>query len=471
MAAEKSLLIFVPRLTNRIGYTLKVLLRHILQLDFEITEDADFFLQEERPRLSYGDVRVGDAPWIKAHDLLFETTICEQEIQYAQYEGHDVPFAVYGHDLDFPFDMLAATFYLVSRYEEYLPHRCDEHGRFMADDSMAAQRGFLNMPMVDVWAMKLGETIQTKFPQLPLPQRHFDMETTIDIDAAYCYKHKGIVRNILGAMRDGLYRHDWDELRRRARVLCGKEKDPFDTFDYILHHFRTHPRIRLIFFALMADYSMNDKPISHHNPDFLQLLQHLDDFAKMGIHVGYNSYQHSEIIETELARLSNTIHRNVEHNRCHFLRLTMPGTYRSLIHAGIMHDYTMGYAHHTGFRASISTPYPFYDLGNDQETALTIHPFAFMDTTLHRHLHLSAQQAWDTIRTLMDNVAAVSGTFSYIFHNENLSETFGWQGWQDIYEKTLLYGEQLMQQDCQGTMPKQPAGRQSLATGIRPQHL
>lgn len=470
MAAEKSLLIFVPRLTNRLGYTLKVLLRHILQLDFEITEDADFFLQEERPKMSYGDVRMDNAPWIKAHDLLFETSICEQEIQYAQYEGYEAPFAVYGHDLDFPFDMLAATFYLVSRYEEYLPHRCDEHGRFLADDCMAFQRGFLNMPVVDLWAMKLEERIQERFPDFVLPQRRFDMETTIDIDAAYCYKHKGLIRNILGAMRDGLYRHDWYELRRRIRVLSGKEKDPFDTFDYILHLFRTHPRVRLIFFALMADYGMNDKPISYHNPEFLQLLQHLDDFAKMGIHVGYNSFLQSELIDIELARLSNTIHRNVVHNRCHFLRLAMPGTYRSLIHAGIMHDYTMGYACHTGFRASISTPYPFYDLSNDMETSLTIHPFACMDTTLHRHLLLSTQQAWSTIKELMDSVAAVKGTFSCIFHNENLSETFGWQGWQNVYEKTILYGEQLIQQGDHGATATLHADRQSLATGIRLQH-
>lgn len=448
MVAEKPLLVFVPRLTNRLGYTLKVLLHHILQVDFEITEDADFFLLQERPKLSYGAMRVAGAPWIKAHDLLFATTVCDQEVQFTQYEGHDVPFAVYGHDLDFPFDMLAATFYLISRYEEYLPHRCDEHARFLAEDSMAFQRGFLHMPVVDLWAKKLSEKILKSFPDFVLPQRHFDMEITIDIDAAYCYKHKGALRNILGVMRDGLHCHNWDKVKKRLRVLCDKEKDPFDTFDFILHLFRTHSKIRLIFFALMADYSMNDKPISYHNPDFLQLLQHLDDFAKMGIHVGYNSFNHPELIDIELARLSSTIHRNVVHNRCHFLRLAMPGTYRNLIHAGIMHDYTMGYANHVGFRASISTPYPFYDISNDQETTLTIHPFACMDTTLNRHLHLTTQQAWATIRELMDNVEAVKGTFSCIFHNENLSESSDWQGWQKVYEETILYGGQLLQHDC-----------------------
>jgi hypothetical protein len=44
---------------------------------------------------------------------------------------------------DLPFDPLAATFYLVSRYEEYLPFIPDEHGRFPAKQSFAFSNGFL----------------------------------------------------------------------------------------------------------------------------------------------------------------------------------------------------------------------------------------------------------------------------------------------------------------------------------------
>jgi hypothetical protein len=446
MAADSKLLIFVPRLTNRVGYTLNVLFRHILLLDFEITDNTEYFVLRQCPKLCYGPSRLSDAVWIKNSDLLFATTISEQEQHFAQYEGYQVPFAVYGKDLDFPFDMLAATFYLVSRYEEYLPHINDVHGRFMAEESLAAQCHFLQQPIVEIWAQHLASDLVHRYPMLTLTKRHFEMETTIDIDAAYCYLHKGATRTVLGFLRDSLHRHNLEEVKHRWQVLTHKAKDPFDTFDFILHGLHVHPKSRLIFFALMADYALYDKPISYHNIDFLQLLQHLDDFAKMGLHASYASFDKPEKIDVEQARLAGTIHRDVQHNRCHFLRLALPTTYRNLIHAGIRHDYTMGYAEQVGFRAGISSPYPFYDISSNHETPLMIHPFATMDATMMRYLHQTPDESWHTIKTMMDSVAAVQGTFSCIFHNENLSESFGWQGWQNVYEQVLDYGDILIKE-------------------------
>lgn len=446
MATDSKLLIFVPKLTNRVGYTLNVLLRHILMLDFEITDNVDYFGQQDCPKLCYGPARVDNAPWIKSCELLFDTTIGEQEMHYASFDGDKVPFAVYGQELDFPFDMLAATFYLVSRYEEYLPHIQDCHGRFQASESLATQCGWLQKPVVEIWAVQLAALLTRRYPSFTTPKRHFELETTIDIDAAYCYLHKGWLRSILGFLRDSLHRHDWHDVKQRWNVLTKKEKDPFDTFDFILHGMRTHPKSRLIFFVLMADYAMYDKPISYHEPDFLQLVRHLDDYAKMGLHTSYASFDNPEKIEQERTRLASTIHRDVEHNRCHFLRLALPATYRNLLHAGIRHDYTMGYAELTGFRAGISVPYPFYDICSDHETQLLIHPFAAMDATLMRYMHQTPDEAWQSLKALMDAVATTGGTFSCIFHNENLSETPAWQGWQHVYEQVLQYGDTLLQQ-------------------------
>ena len=47
------------------------------------------------------------------------------------------------------------------------------------------------------------------------------------------------------------------------------------------------------------------------------------------------------------------------------------------------------------------------------------------------------------LKQLMDEVARVRGTFSSIWHNENLSEMFGWEGWRSVYEQMLDYGETL----------------------------
>ena len=438
-----ALLIYVPKLSNRLGYTINVLFRHVLQADFSITDNANYYLSQVCYKLCYGPHRLGDTPWVKSTPLLFSTTIEGQEPTYADYDGYEVPFAVHGQQPDFPFDVFAATFYLVSRYEEYLPHRRDQHGRFLAEDSVALRHGFLAKPVVECWALDLVRKIQERYPLFGIPRRHFEMEATIDIDAAYCYLHKGAIRTALGFLRDGLHRRDPQAVRQRWRVATRRENDPFDTFDYILGRCRTHPKARLLFFALMGDYAAFDKPISYHSRDFLKLLQHLDDFAKIGLHASYASYDKPERIDMELKRLANSIHRSVEHNRCHFLRMTLPDTYRNLLHAGIRHDYTMGYAERPGFRASISTPYPHSDLARDEETPLMLHPFAFMDTTLKRYMRLEPDQAVAAIRDIMGNVAQVQGTCSCIFHNENLCEQFGWEGWRQVFEQTLGMSDEL----------------------------
>ena len=431
------LLIHVPRLTNRVGYTLGVLMRDLLRTEFSITTDEAYFLAHEGAKLCYGPRRVGDALHIKSCGLLGSTSIEEQEPRPFQREGQWMLFPVYGHDLDFDFDLLAATFYMVSRYEEYLPHREDEHGRFTADQSVAVAAGFLDQPVVDQWACLLRERLMERYPDIGLTPRSYRFVQTVDIDAAWCYLHKGVFRTVVGLARDAFARRDWTEVKRRLRVLTHRETDPFDTFDYILEQRKRVPGSYLIFFALLADYDQYDKPSNYRNPHTQDLLQHLGDHAKMGVHPGYYTLEEPMRASTETKRLEETLHRTIVRARCHFLRLKLPRTYRILQHAGIRHDYTMGYADAIGFRAGISVPYHFYDLERDLETDLTIHPFSVMDTTMQKYMRLSPQEAIEAYRKLVAGVRPVGGDYCCIVHNQNLGELFGWKGWREVYEQML----------------------------------
>lgn len=437
------LLIFVPKLTNRLGYTLNFVFRNILRTDFTITTDVDIFHNHTDAKLCYGPNRIDDAVWIKSCNLLFQTSIESQDLHCFTRDDMHAFFPVYGRDLDFDFDLLAATFYLITRYEEYMPHHTDEHGRYLASESVAYQQGFLRVPIADQWAVMLANKIVERYPAYQFPPRNFDFVNTIDIDAAYCYKHKDIFRSLTGLGRDLLHRHDIPAAKLRCQVLAHRTTDPFDTFEYILEQQQRHRGIAMVFFALLADYGVNDKNISHHNEEFRQLLKHLGDYAKIGIHTSYASFDEPRRVELERERLADIIHRNITRNRSHFLRIQLPKSYRTLIHYGIQHDFTMGYAEEPGFRAGTSVAYPFYDLESDCETPLTIHPFAVMEATLKRYQNMSPADAWEVFKQLMDAVKAVDGTFSCIWHNENLCEDFGWKGWRKVYEQMLDYGEKL----------------------------
>ena len=431
------LLVHTPKLTNRLGYTLNVLLKHVLHAEFSITTDEEYFLSYGDAKFCYGPRRLGDSIHIKSAKLLFETSIDEQEPRPFQHEGQWMLFPVYGHDLELPFDPLAATFYMVSRYEEYLPHREDEHGRYVSSEQLAVAAGFNDEPVVDQWAQILQRMIAARYPDYAWSSRHYRFIQTVDIDSAWCYKHKGIFRTVAGTVRDLVVRRDAGEVKRRMRVLVGREEDPFDTFDYIIGKHRAIPGAKLIFFALIADYDQYDKPSSYQDNHTRELLQHLDDYASMGIHPGYHSADQPHNVDLETRRLEDILHRTISKSRYHFLRLKLPVSYRILLRAGLTDDYSMGYADTTGFRAGISVAYPFYDLERDNETKLIIHPFCVMDTTLQKYLKLSPEGALEHYRQLVDRLRKVEGTFCCIIHNQNLSERYGWEGGRHTYEQML----------------------------------
>lgn len=440
--SQRMLLVYIPKLTNRLGYTLKVVLGSILRINYEITTDKDFFLSYEGAKLCYGTERTDEkAVWIKSQKLLFQYSIEDQEIGCIDYENTKAIFPVFGKDLDFPFDLLAATFYQISRYEEYLPNRRDEHGRFMATESIAYKHHFLHQPVVEIWAKHLGDRLRERFPDLNIPTRKFEITSTVDIDAAYRYRHKGIMRTMIGFGKDILREKNPLAAKARWRSIIHKEEDPYDTFEYMLEQQKQHPRHQMAYFVLLADYGIFDKNISYLNHEFRELLKHLADHAKVGIHTSYASFEDPQLIETEASRLHDILNHNIVRNRCHFLRLQLPSTYRSLLQYGIKHDYTMGYADEPGYRAGTSTAFYFYDLGSDSETELLVHPFAIIDSALQRHKGYSPAQAKEVYKSMIDELAEVGGTFQCVWHNESFSERFGWEGWRKLFEWVQQYCE------------------------------
>ena len=139
----------------------------------------------------------------------------------------------------------------------------------------------------------------------------------------------------------------------------------------------------------------------------------------------------------EIDRLSKVLNREVVCSRQHFLKLSFPSTYRSLIEADIREDYSLGYASHTGFRAGICDPFFFYDLDLETETNLKLFPLIFMEGTLKDYQNISALEAIQYIKPLVEEVKAVNGTFVSLWHNETLSNEKSWIGWHKVYEEMI----------------------------------
>ena len=75
------MLILVPKVTGRVMYVFDLMLSQLLGIEYDLTTDAEMFKAYEGSKLHYGSQRLGDEPFVKAVDLLFERHIHEQSFR------------------------------------------------------------------------------------------------------------------------------------------------------------------------------------------------------------------------------------------------------------------------------------------------------------------------------------------------------------------------------------------------------
>lgn len=424
------LLVYTHKVTPRLTYTFKHFFTRILQIPIQFTTKVEEFVAHNGLKLTYAKQPLGNEFFIRSNGLLFEQGINDINVIMGKWDDVDCFFQS-RQTATLPFDVFAATFYLITRYEEYLPHVKDKYERFPAEESLAFKANFLEKPLIDIWAYKFKLLLKEKFPSHQFINRKFEYISTIDVDIAYCYKRKGVLRTIGGLLND-LSKFRLLDIWLRILVLLGFRRDPFDTFDLLLD-FQKQYGIKTIFFFLVGHYTTYDKNISSGNTNYKSLIKSVADYADVGLHPSYFTMKNEGLMKKEKLRLENILNRPALKSRQHFLRLDMPETYQNMVNLEIHEDYTMGYAAHYGFRASTCTPFYFYDLDYEIQTPLKVYPFAVMDGTLRDYLDLSNKRAFEVIIKLATEVRKVDGTFITIFHNETLSNRGRWRRWKKLY--------------------------------------
>jgi hypothetical protein len=332
-----------------------------------------------------------------------------------------------------PFDIFAASFYLLSRYEEYLPHVKDEYGRFMAKDSLGFKFGFLHQPVVDIWAYKFKNALQHKYPDYNFKDRTYQVVPVIDVPMAYYFKQKGLIRTIGGTLND-IFRLKFKQLYTRYLVLLGFKRDPYDTFKWIINKQKTHWSKFQVFF-LIGDVSTYDKNISINKKGFVTLIKSIADYCKVGLKVSYFALEDFDMLKKEKTNMEGIINTSLGASRNSFNKLNLPKCYRNLVNLEVKEDYSMGYVNEVGFRAGTCTPFLFYDLDYEVQTPLVINSFQIMDFALLKMK--SKLDKKEALEKIINEVKNVDGIFIPIFHNYSFSKEERWQGFKDLFNYIL----------------------------------
>ncbi len=428
------ILVYTHKITPRVRYIFKHIFTRILLVQVDFTSKVEDFVAYNGPKISYTRVPLGNEFFVRSNELLFEQGVNDLEIIISQWDDTPCFFSI-GAKSSIPFDIFAASFYLISRYEEYLPHVRDDHERFTAEQSLAYKFRFLEKPVVDIWALKFKTHLRERFPEYHFPQRTLNYISTIDIDNAYAYKYKSFIRSVGGFTSD-FFKLQLRNFVDRLFVLLRIRKDPYDTVGQLLELSKTY-KLKMVFFFLIADYTTFDTNVSSSKRQFRLLIKHVADYTSVGLHPSYYTMKDSNMLRKEKDRLESITNISTTRSRQHFLRFSLPETYQNLIDLEIKEDYSMGYASHVGFRASTSIPFYFFDLDFEIQTPLKIFPFALMDTTLNDYMGLTPKQSLERIKEILAEVIKVKGTFITLFHNESISGYLRWTGWQRVYETML----------------------------------
>jgi len=406
-------------------------------VEFSIIKDKNAFLKQKGVCINYSKENLKHGLWIFSHGLLFEKGVQEiKNLEISQWKGYFCFFRQTSGDI--PFDLFAASFYLLTLYEEYYPKQLDEHGRFDPNESQVYRKGFLETPLIDRWSYLLKEDMKIKYPDLKFEKRKFRFVSTCDVDYPYKYLKKGLIRSVGGMMRD-LRNGQLKEIAMRIAVHLRIKPDPYmDALRWIdrVHQDACKP-YRL--FALMEDRGKYGRKTLYPLKTYYRYLKNLDSVT-VGLHPSYDTYFNPKQLLIEKKRLEKALGKDeIATSRQHFLRMHVPETFRMLEEAGFREDYTIAFAHAPGFRSGTAVPHHFYDVEKDTIGELMLHPTIVMDACLITHLGLSPEEALEKIKRLLDECMQSGGEFIILWHNSNLSGNSKNNPWINVFIESFRY--------------------------------
>ncbi|NYJ27744.1 polysaccharide deacetylase family protein [Allomuricauda sp. ARW1Y1] len=425
------LLIFTHKVTNRLTYTAKHLFERILGVEMGFTTKVEDFIKHNGPKMTYSKQPLQNEFFIRSNDLLFEQGINDLEIKVSDWDGIPCFFAS-GEKSTIPFDIFSASFFLLSRYEEYLPHVKDSVGRFPVKESIAYQHDFLELPVVDLWAYKLLEALQERFPDLETKEKSYSFTSIINVTTSHAYAMRGISRTLGGFLLDlGNFR--FREIWERFSVLLRIKKDPYDNFFDLVEIHKKFP-IKTMFFFQFAKHSAHDKNVATTNNRFRYLIKSIADYSIVSLSTSFVSTSDKNVLREEKKQLGNLINRPISYARLRYNKVNVPATYRNLVETEFTDDFSMGYTHEIGFRAGTCTPFYFYDINTEVRQPIKIHPFAMHDYALVKYK--TKEEVFEKMDRVYRLVKQVKGDFVLVFSNELLG---GKQplDWMQLYQSML----------------------------------
>lgn len=430
---------FIPERT----YAVRTLLTHYCGIEVEITVKEGitaYELRWEDKSILIDDDFFGSVPEGKSY--IDHAYLPERMVETVSL-GFEGIVMLYGKEhleisrdrIHCGVDLFAGVFFMLTRWEEALPTQKDLHQRFPAAAAVVVKNGFVLRPIVDEYAFVLRHWLMGIGYSLPKQSNVYKLVPSCDVDIPYYWRSKPVWKALGGR----LLKH-WNLIESvkdyadYTRVKNIKEKDPFDTFDYLMTLAEKNGT-RFQFNFLGGGKTKYEGYYKIDDPQIKVLMEQMIARGhSIGVHPSYDTCQNTALIREEKKAVESSAGVTITKSRQHYLRFTVPDTWKHLAEAGITEDSTLGYAAEPGFRCGTCKPFPVFDIHQREQLSLIERPLLIMDVSFRMYKDLSIAESIRLCENIIAQVKKYDGELVILWHNSNLSEIDGWEGWNEVLE-------------------------------------
>jgi hypothetical protein len=399
-------------------YILDIMFGELLGLDYKIIEDdiQNWIIELNNRKINIKDTFFSKYP---------------KDLEYLKLEN--IPQKI--EELD----IFAASFFMLTRWEEYVNKNRDKHNRFPATESLAYKQGFLDKPIVNEYIEKIKSQLLEIDKNLVFKNREYKLLLTHDVD--HIYKWDAVSKIIKHLAGDILKRKSIIEFVKSVfyilQVKLHIKKDPYDTFDYLMD-LSEKAGVKSYFFFMAKGLTKYDNRYKSNDIKVINIIKNIKKRGHfIGIHSTYNSYNNVTQLKHEKQELEKGFGIDITFGRGHYLRFETPATWQVWQDSSLEWSSTCGYADSIGFRCGVCYPYSVFNIITRKKLKLKERPLLVMDGSLTQDNTINSESMTRDILNLISKVKRHNGEFVFLWHNSSFNNYY-WRNFNHVYKSVLL---------------------------------
>ncbi len=329
-------------------------------------------------------------------------------------------------------DILGSAFFMLSRYEEFMDAKKDEHSRFSSKSSVLNGSNVISRPIINEYLELLWGAIESIDNDASRNDREFKKYISCDLDFVLnpisCSFMKSLRRAVYEIVRQNNYKSVINIINNYINIKTNNIEDDLyykNIFWIMDENEKVNNKVAFYFIPISSNKCF-DPEIDITHKIVQSVLKKISLRGhEVGIHPAYNSYDdelffNKSVEQFKLIINKNNINQDSLGGRQHFLRVSFPKTFHFWEKNNLMYDSSLIFPDKIGFRCGICYSYPMFDVVNKSALNLVQRPLLIMDGIIFSKDKMNYDYSDSSLEKLIEIKKLCKffrGDFTLLWHN------------------------------------------------------